>query len=63
MKVRITFRSEVFVSGRSMREVVQKFEDTPLFSEDARKELHADFVELVSVENDDTGEDLMQEYD
>ena len=62
MKVRITFRSELYIEGKDLEEVIGKFEDMPLFSADALEEGHADYVELVSIDDEDTGDDLMQQY-
>ena len=62
MKVRITFRSELYIEGKSLEEVVSKFERMPLFSADALEEGSAEFIELVSIDDEKTGEDLMEKY-
>lgn len=62
MEVRITFRSEVFLTGETMSDIVRQFNNLPLLSADALEEAHADFCEIVSVEDADTGEDLEEEY-
>jgi hypothetical protein len=59
MKARITFRSEIVVEGNDLEEIKQKFEGLNLCT----KEGNGDFVELVSVEDNDTYEDLMEEWD
>lgn len=62
MKVRITFRSELFVQGEDLAEVVSKFESMPLFSADALEEGSAEYIELVSMDDEETGDDLMHQY-
>lgn len=57
MRVRITFRSEIYLEGDSLEEIRNKWENTDLYSEDALKH-GADFVELVSADDVDTGEEL-----
>lgn len=61
MKVRITFRSEVYISGRSINEIRNKWEDLSLYSDEARR-CKADFVELVSAEDANTFRDLSDEF-
>lgn len=63
MEVRFRFAAEVFIEGDNMREIREKFEDLPLFSADALENGNADFVELEGVEDADTYDDLMHEYD
>lgn len=62
MKVRITFRSELFIEGKDLAEVASKFEAMPLFSADALENGYADFIELMSMDDEDTGKSLMSEY-
>lgn len=62
MNVRIAFRSELFIEGKDLAEVVSKFEGMPLFSADALEEGSAEYIEMVSIEDEDTGEDLMPKY-
>ena len=62
MEVRFKFSADVYVSGKDMAEIKQKFEEMPLFSADALEEGSAEFSELLLVENADTYEDLMDEY-
>lgn len=45
-----------------MKEVREKFEDIPLYNPDAVNENALDYVELVSVEDACTSEDLEGEY-
>ncbi|MBO4777327.1 MAG: hypothetical protein J5588_02435 [Bacteroidales bacterium] len=59
MEARITYRSEIIVNGENLAEIKRKFESTNLTS----KEGDSDFVELVSVEDNDTFTDLMGEWD
>lgn len=61
-KVRITFSAEVYINGKDLAEIKDKWENLPLFSAEAIEEAYADFVELVSVEDADTYEDIMTEF-
>lgn len=61
MEVRITFRSEIFLEGKDMKEIVEKWEDMELFSKEAN-EAYACEVEVVSVEDAETYDDLMDEF-
>ena len=61
-EVRITFRSEVYIKGETMDEIRDKWEEVGLFSDDALKNYNAEFVELVSVEDAETYEDLHKEF-
>lgn len=61
MTGRITFRGEVFIDGENYNDIMSKFENLNLFSDEARK-CGADFVEVDEVTNDDTGEELTEDY-
>ena len=61
MKVRITFRSEIYIEGKDLRGIKDIFEALDL-GYDALKPYEYEFVELVSVEDADTYEDLMGEW-
>ena len=50
MTVRVTFRSEVYIDASSVAEAKEKFEAMELYSEKAKKEMNADFVEINSIE-------------
>lgn len=56
MEVRITFRSEIYIKGKNLEEIRDKWIDVQLFSEEALK-MDADYVELVSAEDADTYDD------
>ncbi|MDD6017227.1 MAG: hypothetical protein PUC18_13300 [Prevotellaceae bacterium] len=62
MTARITFRSEIYIEGKNLEDVISKFEDMPLFSANALEEGHAEYLELVSIEDADTDTDIMQQY-
>lgn len=64
LEIRVTFRSEVYISGKNMEEIREKWNDLPLFSADALERYNADFVELVSAERVDDGsyEDVSLDY-
>jgi len=62
MEVRITFRSEIFLEGKDMKEIVSKWEYMELFSKEAN-EAYASEIEVVSVEDAETYDDLMDEFD
>lgn len=61
MRVRITFRSEIYLEGDSLEEIRSEWESIGLYSEEARAH-SADFVELVSADDVDTGEELEDEF-
>ena len=56
MKARFTYRMETYVEGETFDECVSKFEQMNLDAENAF------FVEMVSVEDADTYEDLTDKY-
>ncbi len=60
--VRITFRSEVYLSGKTLQEIKNKWEELPLYSADALECANADFVEVVSVEGAYSHKDMMSEW-
>lgn len=62
MEVRITFRSEVYIKGDTLEEIKDKWEELPLYSGEALEDADADFVELISVENANTHEDLISKW-
>ena len=57
MKVRITYRNEVFIEGKDMKEIAEAFDNMNVVPEGS------DFVEVCSVEDAETYEDLMNEFD
>lgn len=61
MEVRITFRSEIFLEGKDMKEIVEKWENIQLFSGEAVAE-GADFIEVDTVEDADTYDDVFDEF-
>lgn len=61
MEVRITFRSEIFLDGKDMKEIVEKWENIRLFSGEAVAE-GADFIEVDTVEDVDTFDDVFDEF-
>lgn len=62
VEVRITFRSEVYLSGKTMQEIKDKWEALPLYSEEASEKASADFIEVVSVEGATSHKDMMSEW-
>lgn len=58
MEVRITYRSEVYIKGDSLEEIKDKWEALNLTSQEGNSE----FVELCSVEDAETYEDLENEF-
>ena len=63
MKVAFKFDAYLYLEGENMAEIREKFESMPLFSADALEEGHAEFCELLLVEDAETNKDLMDEYD
>lgn len=53
IEVRITFRSEVYVKGKTLREIREKWENMPIFSNDALETYHAEYIEFCSSERAD----------
>ena len=62
MKVRITFRSEIFIDGKDMKEIVSKWANLQLFSSEASV-YDADLFEVSSVEDAETHNDVMDKFD
>jgi hypothetical protein len=62
MVVIFKFSADVYISGKDMAEIKQKFEEMPLFSADALEDGSAEFSELLLVEDAETYDDLMDEY-
>ena len=62
MKVAFKFDAYLYLEGENMAEIREKFENMPLFSADALEEGNAEFGELFLVEDAETNEDLMNEY-
>ena len=62
--VRITFRSEIYIKGKTMEEIKNKWEEFSLFSVDALDN-DVDVCELVSAERVDDGsyDDVMNIFD
>lgn len=58
MIARISFYAEVFVKGDSLAEIKEKFEDMPIFCEDALEQCSADFVDYASISVDDNNGDV-----
>lgn len=52
-RVRIVFKSEIFIEGKTLNKIIEKFENMPLFSPDAEK-CDVDFVDIVSIEDMDS---------
>ena len=64
IEVRVTFRSEVYINGKTMEEIKEKWEVLPLFSADALDH-SADICELVTAERVDDGsyDDVIDIFD
>lgn len=64
MEVRLTFRSEIYIKGKDLKEIKEKWEELNLFSDDAKAN-SADYVEMDSIERTDDGSytDLENEFD
>lgn len=65
IEVRITFRSEIYISGKDYGEIKNKWEELPLFSVDALETYNAEYIEMCSVEKVDDGsyDDVMNIFD
>ena len=64
IEVRVTFRSEVYIKGKTMEEIKNKWEEFSLFSVDALDQ-SADICELVTAERVDDGsyDDVIDIFD
>lgn len=65
MEVRITYRSEIYIKGNSLDEIRYKWENVNLDPNISQDDNVTDygFIEIVSVEDTDSYEDLMSEFD
>ena len=63
--VRITFRSEIYIKGKTMEEIKNKWDELPLFSADALETYNAEYIEMCSVERIDDGsyDDVIDIFD
>ena len=62
MEVRFKFSADIYLKGKNMAEIREKFENMPLFSAEALENGSAEFNELLLVEDANTYKDLMDEY-
>lgn len=62
MEARITFRSEIYIEGKDISDIEDKFQNIPLFSADAIEKYGAEFIEVVSVEDADSNKDLTNKW-
>ena len=64
IEVRVTFRSEVYIKGKTMEEIKDKWEELSLFSADALDH-SADICEMVTAErvDDDSYDDVIDIFD
>ena len=61
MEVRITFRSEIVITGETLADCEKQWEQMELFSDEAKQ--HEDCqIELVSVEDAETFKDMLSEF-
>lgn len=65
IEVRVTFRSEVYIKGKTMEEIKNKWKELPLFSADALETYNAEYIEMCSVERVDDGsyDDVIDIFD
>lgn len=62
MKVRIVWSTEVYLEGDNMKEIKDKWEHLSLYSKDL-SDNNAEYVEICSVEDGETYNDLQNEFD
>lgn len=62
MKVRIKFDADIVIDGDNMKEIKSKWLSMPLFSSEALNH-SLEFGEVILVEDGDSYEDLMNEFD
>ena len=65
IEVRVTFRSEIYIKGKTMEEIKDKWVELPLFSADAMETYNADYIEMCSAErvDDDSYDDVIGIFD
>ena len=61
MEVRITFMSKLFIKGETLADCVKQWEQMKLFSDEANQH-DACSIELVSVEDAETFNDMLSEF-
>ena len=61
MELRITFRSEIVITGETLADWAKQWEQMELFSDEA-KQHEACQIELVSVEDAETFKDMLSEF-
>ena len=61
MEVRLTFMSELFIKGETLADCVKQWEQMKLFSDEANQH-DACSIELVSVEDAETFNDMLSEF-
>ena len=61
MEVRITFMSELFIKGETLADCAKQWEQMKLFSDEANQH-DACSIELVSVEDAETFNDMLSEF-
>ena len=61
MEVRITFRSEIVITGETLADCAKQWEKMELFSDEANQH-EACQIELVSVEDAETYKDMLSEF-
>ena len=62
MKVRIKFDADIVLEGGNMKEIKSKWLSLPLFSNEALNH-SVEFGEVILIEDGDSYEDLMNEFD
>lgn len=62
MKVRIRFSSEIYIEGKDIADISDKWGAIELFSDEAKRH-SADYIEIESVEDADTYADVTDEWD
>lgn len=64
MKIRVTYRCEVYIEGNNVEDCKAKFDKMPLFNDNAEI-YNPSFVEISSAErvDDNSFEDVMNEFD
>ena len=61
MEARIVFDAHIYIDGKDINEIREKFEDMPLFSIQAL-DFGIEFIDYLAIENADNNEDLTNEF-
>ena len=62
MEVRIKFSASVYIQGDNMKEIREKWENTPLFSADVLQDFSPEYDETLLIEDTENYNDVRKEF-